>query len=168
MPVWDSSGESRIKHLTLLVAMLLVSSAAYAQEAVPFLNSPLGSQKGPPSDARVLKPVGPTAEEIARRMRELKKTAESQETSTNEPYEITRDWEGWPATRLALWKCGIIWVQYWHRGSDVRELSFVYGYKPYKGARHPKKLDLDFYWDNDGTSHVTLNGEKCTEEKIND
>src|SRR2546427_3369076 len=53
MPVWDSSGESRIKHLTLLVAMLLVSSAAYAQEAVPFLNSPLGSQKGPPSDARV-------------------------------------------------------------------------------------------------------------------
>jgi hypothetical protein len=148
--------------------MLLVSSAAYAQEAVPFLNSPLGSQKGPPSDARVLKPVGPTAEEIARRMRELKKTAESQETSTNEPYEITRDWEEWPATRLALWKCGIIWVQYWHRGSDVRELSFVYGYKPYKGARHPKKLDLDFYWDNDGTSHVTLNGEKCTEEKIND
>jgi hypothetical protein len=80
------------------------------------------------------------------------------------PYEIERDSIKWPATRLALWKCGIIWVRYWHRGSDVRELSFTYGYKPYMGGVHPKKLDLNFYWDNDGTSHATLNGKKCTEE----
>jgi hypothetical protein len=65
----------------------------------------------------------------------------------------------------ATWDCGAIQVALYKYATDLRELRFMYEYRPYKGKRPPKRLNFDYAFGD--KPFAILNGRRCKEATSN-